>query len=156
LESPLSRQGPILSKKPNLKKEIENTNENFSIGGMKMSKPMYMNKEIPDELNQKSLEALEIARDTGKIKRGINEATKAIERGLAKLILIATDIEPAEIAAHIPLLCEEKKIPYTFPSNKKKLGRFSGIDVNTSTVAVLDAGDARDLIKDLATKLAEF
>jgi len=117
---------------------------------------MYINKEIPEELNQKSLEALEIARDTGKIKRGINESTKAIERSLAQLVLIATDIEPPEIAAHIPLLCEEKKIPYTFPANKKKLGRVAGIDVNTSTVAVIDAGDARDLIKDLAEKLAEF
>lgn len=117
---------------------------------------MYMNKEIPEELNKKSLEALEIARDTGKIKRGINESTKAIERGVAKLILIATDIEPAEIAAHIPLLCEEKKVPYTFPTIKKKLGKISGIDVNTSTVAVLDAGDAKALIKDLSEKLAEF
>ena len=121
-----------------------------------MSKPVYIKKEIPDELNKKALEALEIARDTGKIKRGINEATKAIERGLAKLILVATDVEPPEIVMHIPPLCEEKKILYIFPANKKKLGRTSGIDVNTSTVAVLDPGDAKDLIKDLAGKLAEF
>ena len=117
---------------------------------------MYMKKEIPEELNNKALEALEIARDTGKIKRGINESTKAIERGLAKLILIATDIEPPEIVAHIPILCAEKKIPFCFPANKKKLGRSAGIDVNTSTVAVLEVGDAKDLIKDLAEKLAEF
>ena len=121
-----------------------------------MSKPMYMKKEIPEELNKKALETLEIARDTGKIKRGINEATKAIERGLAKLVLIATDIEPPEIVAHIPLLCEEKKVPYAFPANKKKLGKSAGIDINTSTVAVLDPGDAKDLIKDLADKLAAF
>jgi large subunit ribosomal protein L7Ae len=121
-----------------------------------MSKPMYMKsgKEIPEELLKKSLEALEIARDTGKIKRGINEATKAIERGLAKLVLVASDVEPPEIVAHIPILCEEKKIPLTFPGNKKKLGKSAGIDVNTSCVAVLDAGDAKDLIKDLADKLA--
>lgn len=121
-----------------------------------MSKPMYITKDIPDALNQKSLEALEIARDTGKIKRGINEVTKAIERGLAKLVIIATDIEPAEIAAHLPLLCDEKKILYTFPAPKKKLGRVSGIDINTSAVAVLEAGDAKGLIKDLADKLAQI
>lgn len=121
-----------------------------------MSQPKYITKEIPDVLNQKSLEAAEIARDTGKVKRGINEATKAIERGLAKLVLIANDIEPAEIAMHIPLLCDEKKIPYIFPATKKKLGRVSGIDVGTSTIAILEPGDARDLIKDLSAKLAEF
>jgi len=123
---------------------------------MNMAKPMYIKKDIPEELNKKALETLEIARDTGKIKRGINEATKAIERGLAKLILIATDIEPPEIVAHIPLLCEEKKVPYVFPGNKKKLGKSAGIDINTSTVAILDPGDAKELIKDLADKLAAF
>ncbi len=130
----------------------EKTESNF--GGIKMSKPIYIKKEIPETLIIKALEALEIARDTGKIKRGINEATKAIERGLAKLVLVATDVEPPEIVMHIPPLCEEKKIPCVFPGNKKKLGKTAGIDVNTSCVAVLDAGDAKDLIKDLATKLA--
>ena len=119
-----------------------------------MSKPMYLKKEVPEELNKKALEALEIARDTGKIKRGTNEATKAVERGIAKLILVATDVEPPEIVAHIPLICEEKKVPCVFPTNKKKLGKTSGIDVNASAIAVLDAGDAKDLIKDLADKLA--
>jgi large subunit ribosomal protein L7Ae len=121
-----------------------------------MSKSMYIKKEIPDELKRKALEALEIARDTGKIKRGMNETTKAIERGIAKLILVADDIEPPEIAMHIAPLCEEKKIPLVFPANKKKLGKTSGIDVNASAIAVLEVGDARDVIKDLAAKLAEF
>ncbi len=121
-----------------------------------MSKPMYIKKDIPEELNKKALEALEIARDTGKLKRGTNESTKAIERGLAKLVLVATDVEPPEIVAHIPLLCEERKVPYLFPANKKKLGKISGIEVSTSTVAVIDPGDAKDLIKDLSEKLAEF
>ncbi|MFX1296532.1 MAG: 50S ribosomal protein L7Ae [Promethearchaeota archaeon] len=121
-----------------------------------MSKQIYIKKEIPDELKNKALEALEIARDTGKIKRGMNETTKAIERGIAKLILIATDIEPPEIAMHIYPLCEEKKVPCVGPANKKKLGKISGIDVNASAIAILDAGDAKDLIKDLAKKLEEF
>jgi large subunit ribosomal protein L7Ae len=59
------------------------------------------NFDVPEELVNRALEALELARDTGKIKKGTNEATKAIERGNAKLVLIAEDIEPAEIVAHI-------------------------------------------------------
>ncbi len=119
-----------------------------------MSKTTYIKKEVPEELNKKALEALEIARDTGKIKRGLNEATKAIERGLAKLVLVANDVEPPEIVFHLPPLCDEKKIPLVFPTNKKKLGKTSGIDVNASAIAILDAGDAKGLIKDLADKLA--
>ena len=65
--------------------------------------------DVPEELTNKALEALELARDTGKIKKGTNEATKAIERGNAKLVLIAEDIEPAEIVAHIAPLSKGKE-----------------------------------------------
>ncbi|MGZ7129912.1 MAG: 50S ribosomal protein L7Ae, partial [Halobacteriota archaeon] len=41
-----------------------------------MAKPMFVKFDIPDEIENKSLEALESARDTGKIKKGTNEVTK--------------------------------------------------------------------------------
>ncbi|HJJ76383.1 MAG TPA: 50S ribosomal protein L7ae, partial [Methanocorpusculum sp.] len=41
---------------------------------------IYQMFEVPEELQNKALEALELARDTGKIKKGANEATKAVER----------------------------------------------------------------------------
>ena len=53
---------------------------------------------------------IEKARKTGKIEKGTNEVTKAIERGTAKLVVYATDVEPKEIVQHIPMLCKEKKI----------------------------------------------
>ncbi len=66
-----------------------------------MSK-MYQQFEVPDELQNNALEALELARDTGKIKKGSNEATKAIERGIAQIVLIGGDVEPEEIVMHLP------------------------------------------------------
>ncbi|MFH1420861.1 MAG: 50S ribosomal protein L7Ae [Candidatus Aenigmatarchaeota archaeon] len=92
--------------------------------------------------DSKVLEAIEIARETGKIRRGINEATKAVERGKAKLVVAATDVEPKEIIMHLPALCEEKNIPYTTVEKKAELGRASGIQVATSAVAIVEAGDA--------------
>lgn len=75
-----------------------------------MAKPMFVKFDIPDEIENKSLEALESARDTGKIKKGTNEVTKAIERGIVQLVLISIDVQPEEILAHIPPLCDEKGI----------------------------------------------
>jgi len=66
-----------------------------------MAKPIYVKFEVPAELENKALEALELARDTGKIKKGTNEVTKSIERGVAKLVLIGEDVQPEEIVAHI-------------------------------------------------------
>jgi len=109
--------------------------------------------DVPEELTNKALEALELARDTGKIKKGTNEATKAIERGNAKLVLVAEDLEPAEIVAHLAPLSEEKKAPYIFIKNQKDLGAASGLGVSCAAVAIVDAGKAAEMIQDIAQKL---
>ena len=72
--------------------------------------------EAPKEMIDKVYEAIEVAKATGKLRKGTNEATKAIEKGQAKLVVIAKDINPPEITMHIPLLSEEKGIPcFEFP-----------------------------------------
>ena len=89
---------------------------------------------------------VEKAKRTGKIEKGTNEVTKAIERGTAKLVVYATDVEPKEIVQHIPLLCKEKGIICKEVDSKQKLGIAVGIPVVASSVAVIEAGEAdRDI-----------
>ncbi|MCC7575293.1 MAG: 50S ribosomal protein L7Ae [Methanomethylovorans sp.] len=109
--------------------------------------------DIPAELADKALESVELARDTGKLKKGTNEVTKAIERGIVKLAVIAEDIQPEEIIAHIPVLCEEKNAPYIFVKQQKELGAACGIGVNCATVAIIDAGKGGELIEDIVQKV---
>ena len=45
-----------------------------------------------------------------KIKKGANEATKTLNRGISELIILAADATPLEILLHLPLLCEDKVI----------------------------------------------
>src|SRR5687768_16815810 len=63
--------------------------------------PMFVRFEAPKELQDKAYEAVEAARDTGAVKKGTNEVTKLIERGQAKLVVMASDIQPEEVLAHI-------------------------------------------------------
>jgi len=119
-----------------------------------MPKPFYVKFDVPKELVAKALEALSLARDTGKIKRGTNETTKAVERGLAKLVYIAEDVEPPEIVAHLPLLCEEKRVPYIYVPSKKQLGETCGIEVAAASAAIIDPGRAEALVKEISEKLA--
>ena len=98
------------------------------------------------------LEIVETARTTGKIRKGINEATKAIERGSAKAVIIAGDIDPPEIVMHMPVLCDEKKIPLYTVSSKSELGRAAGIQVGTSAIAILDAGEAKKKLENFSKK----
>jgi large subunit ribosomal protein L7Ae len=92
---------------------------------------------------------IEKARKTGKVEKGTNEVTKAIERGTAKFVVYAADVEPKEIIQHIPLLCKEKNIPCREADSKQKLGIAVGIPVSASSVAVIQAGEAEQDIKSL-------
>lgn len=105
------------------------------------------------ELTNKAYEAIEIARKTGKIKKGANEVTKIIERGLAKLVLVAKDVNPPEVVMHIEPLCKEKSVPFVRVPSKEELGAASGLSVPTTCVAITKEGDSKDLIKDIVTSL---
>src|SRR3989338_7491232 len=94
------------------------------------------------------LEIVEIARETGKIRKGINEATKAAERGIAKVIVVAEDVDPPEIAMHLGPLCDEKKVKLLKVASKNELGRAAGLDVSTAAVAITDLGDAKKNFKE--------
>ena len=104
------------------------------------------------ELSDKVLRLVEAAKNTGKIRKGINETTKAVERGIAKLVVIAEDVEPKEIVMHLPSLCEEKKIPYVYIDSKQSLGRALGIDVASASACIVDPGDAKDSLKEIIEK----
>ncbi|MBS3065618.1 ribosomal L7Ae/L30e/S12e/Gadd45 family protein [Candidatus Pacearchaeota archaeon] len=92
---------------------------------------------------------VEAARKTGKIDKGTNEVTKAIELGVAKLVVCAKDVEPKEIVAHLNILCKEKNIPFAEVDSKQKLGIAAGIGVNASSVAVINGGEADSDIAQL-------
>lgn len=61
------------------------------------------------------------------LRRGANEATKTLNRGLSEFIVMAADAEPLEILLHLPLLCEDKNVPYVFVRSKQALGRACGV-----------------------------
>lgn len=95
---------------------------------------------------------VETAKKTGKIDKGSNEVTKAIERGQAKLVLVAEDVNPKEIIQHLEPLCKEKGIPYETVDSKKKLGVAAGINVGTATIAIIEAGEASSALAGTKTK----
>lgn len=114
---------------------------------------MYVKFETPKELAEQAYEALELARSTGKVGKGTNEVTKYVERGQASLVLISEDIEPEEIVAHLPILSDEKKIPYIYVPSKMELGKSCGIEVSTAAAVIITPGKAKEAIEEIAEKV---
>ena len=121
-----------------------------------MSKPMYVRFEVPEDIMEKTFEVVEMARDSGKVRKGTNEVTKLVERGDAKFVVMAEDVSPEEILAHVPLLCEEKGIPYSYVPAKKQLGNAAGLSKETASVAILDAGKGNEILPGLVDSLKKL
>ena len=112
-------------------------------------RPYYQTFETPPDVVKTAYDVLRVAAATGRVKRGTNETTKAVERGLAKLVFIATDVRPPEIVAHLPPLCEGRKVAYLFMPSKEELGRAAGIEVAAASVAIIEPGDAEKEVEEL-------
>ncbi|HIP17147.1 MAG TPA: 50S ribosomal protein L7ae [Methanothermococcus okinawensis] len=110
---------------------------------------IYVKFDVPQEIEEKTIEILS---KSEKVKKGANEVTKSVERNSAKLVVLAKDVQPEEIVAHIPLICEEKNIPYTYVSTKEQLGKAIGLEVPTSAAAIIVEGDSSEL-EELVEKI---
>lgn len=113
----------------------------------------YVKFEVSKEVSDKALEAVRLARQSGTIRKGVNEVTKSVERGLSSLVVLAEDVEPEEIVMHIPGLCEQKKINFVYVPTKLDLGKALGMTVPCSSVAIEKAGEAQAIINDVVSRV---
>jgi large subunit ribosomal protein L7Ae len=121
-----------------------------------MSRPYYVKFETPKDLVNAIYEAIRVAKQSGKVRKGTNETTKAIERGISKLVVIAEDVEPPEVVAHLPILCEERNSAYVFVPSKQQLGQALGIDVPSAAACIMDAGEAQHILEQIVNSIAGF
>ena len=117
---------------------------------------VYVDYDTPADLAERALDALEVARDTGSVKKGTNETTKAVERGNAQLVYVAEDVSPEEIVMHLPDIADEKGIPVVFVETQDDVGHAAGLEVGSAAAAIVDAGDASDDIEDIGSKVEEL
>lgn len=121
-----------------------------------MAKAYYVKFQVPEDLVSPIYEALRVAHQSGKVKKGTNEVTKAIERGISKLVIIAEDVEPPEVVAHLPILCEEHGAAYAFVPSRQDLGKALGIDVTSAAASIIDAGDAQHIVDQIIASLSQI
>jgi large subunit ribosomal protein L7Ae len=118
-----------------------------------MSKPYYVKYETPKDLVNAIYEAVRLAKQSGIVRKGTNETTKAIERGISKLVIIAEDVEPPEVVAHLPILCDERTSKYVFVPSKKELGNALGIEVGSAAATIIDAGESQQIIEQITSSV---
>ena len=121
-----------------------------------MARPYFVKFDTPKEISDAAFEALRQAKQTGKVRKGTNETTKAIERGVAKLVIIAEDVEPPEVVAHLPIICEERTVPYVFVPTKASMGPALGMDVGAASACIVESGDGQPLVDQVVSAVAKI
>lgn len=110
--------------------------------------------ETPKDIQDQVYELVKaIGKDgRGRIKKGANEVTKAAERGSATMIVMAENVNPGELLAHVPMICKEKQIPFIYVEDQGYLADSAGMTAGTRTaaIAVLEVGkEAQDLFNEV-------
>ena len=118
----------------------------------------FKDVEYPEEILKEALSILERTRDDpeGKVRKGLNEVTKSVEKAKAKLVLISEDVSPPELVAHLPILCREKSIPFVFVPSNKDLGVAAGLEVGSASVTITATTEAKADLTKLVQKLNEL
>ena len=100
---------------------------------------VHVRFETPTEVSDKIYEMIQ-SNSNGRIKKGSNEVTKTAERGTAQFIVLAEDVNPPELLAHIPLICEENGIPYGYVPSQEFLANEAGLPngVKTASIAIME------------------
>jgi large subunit ribosomal protein L7Ae len=113
----------------------------------------YVKFQVSRDVADRALEAVRLAKQSGSVKKGINEVTKSVERNLASLVVIAEDVDPEEVVMHIPTLCEQKKIAFVYVPTKAEVGNAIGINVPCSAVSIEKAGSGEAAVKEVIAKV---
>merc|ERR1712195_133633 len=57
------------------------------------------------------------------VQFGLNHVTQLVENKLAKLVVIAHDVDPIELVLWLPALCKNNNVPFLIVKDKSRLGR---------------------------------
>jgi U4/U6 small nuclear ribonucleoprotein SNU13 len=79
------------------------------------------------QLSQELLDLVQQASHYRQLKKGANEVTKTLSRGISEIVVLAADTSPLAILLHLPLLAEDKNVVYVYVPSKIALGRACGV-----------------------------
>merc|ERR1712216_859733 len=107
------------------------------------------------EMTRKILDLTQQATNYKQLRKGANEATKTLNRGISEFVVLAADTEPLEILLHLPLLCEDENVPYVFVPSKQALGRACGVSrpVIAASVTVNEGSQLKPQIQTLRNEI---
>ena len=89
-----------------------------------------------DKLTKKLLKLTKKGMREKLVKRGVKETVKAVRKGAKGIVIIAADISPIDVLSHLPILCEDKQVPYMYVRSRAEIGEACKTKRPTSCVMI--------------------
>ncbi|XP_033632890.1 H/ACA ribonucleoprotein complex subunit 2-like protein [Asterias rubens] len=102
----------------------------------------------PKKLTKKLYKTIKKASKVKMLRRGVKEVQKFLRKGETGFVVFAGDVTPIEVMCHLPVVCEDRNIPYAYVPAKKDLGAAMGAKRSTCCVLVKSHEDYADVFEE--------
>ena len=116
-----------------------------------IAKPMASKK-----MTRKIYKLVKKAAKAKQLRRGVKEVGKAIRKKEKGFIIFAGDVSPLDVYSHMPVMCEENKLPYVFVPARIDLGLASQTKRATCVVLIKKSDDYADAYTELRNIIKEL
>ncbi|XP_030372592.1 H/ACA ribonucleoprotein complex subunit 2-like protein [Scaptodrosophila lebanonensis] len=90
------------------------------------------------------------------LRNGLKDVQTRLRKGETGICIFAGDVTPVEIMCHLPAVCEEKGIPYTYTPSRADLGAAMGVKRGTVALLVRQNEEYKDLYDEVKEELANL
>ncbi|XP_046822151.1 H/ACA ribonucleoprotein complex subunit 2-like protein [Vespa crabro] len=87
------------------------------------------------------------------LRNGLKDVQKHIRKGEKGLVIFAGDVFPIEIMCHLPIVCEDKDIPYCYTPSRLDIGTAMGVKRGSLMVLIKEHPEYKDLYDELVSTM---
>nr|QBH73537.1 putative NHP2 protein [Encarsia formosa] len=104
----------------------------------------------PKKLTKKIYKCIKKAsKQKGYLRNGLKDVQKHIRKGETGIVVFAGDVYPVEIMCHLPVVCEDKNIPYCYTPSRQDIGNALGVKRGSLMVLIKEHSDYEDLYSEI-------
>ncbi|XP_070839236.1 H/ACA ribonucleoprotein complex subunit 2-like protein [Chaetodon trifascialis] len=96
------------------------------------------------KLSKKLYKCVKKAAKVKNIRRGVKEVQKFINKGEKGIVVLAGDTLPIDVYCHLPVMCEDRNLPYAYIPSKVDLGSSAGSKRPTCVILIKPHPDYKD------------
>ncbi|XP_059207606.1 H/ACA ribonucleoprotein complex subunit 2-like protein [Centropristis striata] len=108
------------------------------------------------KLSKKLYKCVKKAAKVKNIRRGVKEVQKFINKGEKGIVVLAGDTMPIDVYCHLPIMCEDRNMPYAYIPSKGDLGSSAGSKRPTCVIMIKPHQDYQEAYDECVEEVSSL